>query len=54
MKALSLAPDGSIWVGCWLVGGLSQIRIGADGRAQFRTYGKAQGLADETSHRPGA
>jgi signal transduction histidine kinase/streptogramin lyase len=47
IKALALAPDGSIWAGC-LYGGLSQVRMGADGRAQIRTYANAQGLSDET------
>ena len=47
IKALSLAPDGTIWAGC-LIGGVSEIRIGADGRARIRTYGMAQGLSDET------
>jgi ligand-binding sensor domain-containing protein/signal transduction histidine kinase len=47
IKALSLAPDGTIWVGS-LSGGLAQIRMGADGRAQIRAYGKPEGLSDET------
>jgi ligand-binding sensor domain-containing protein/signal transduction histidine kinase len=47
IKALSLAPDGAIWAGC-LVGGISRIRVGADGHAQIRTYTRAQGLSDES------
>jgi ligand-binding sensor domain-containing protein/two-component sensor histidine kinase len=47
IKALALAPDGAIWAGC-LVGGLSRVRVNADGTAQIRTYGKSEGLSDET------
>jgi ligand-binding sensor domain-containing protein/signal transduction histidine kinase len=47
IKSLTLSPDGSIWAGC-LFRGLSQIRMGADGRAQIRTYSKAEGLSDDS------
>jgi len=47
VKALSLAPDGTIWVGT-LFGGVSQIRIDANGEAHIRTYRRAQGLSDDS------
>ena len=47
IKALSLAPDGSIWAGC-LAGGLSHITLGANGQARIRTYAKAEGLSEDS------
>ena len=46
IKALSLAPDRTIWVGC-LAGGLSHITMGANGQARIRTYAKTEGLSDD-------
>ncbi len=47
IKSLSLAPDGTIWAGT-LFGGVSQIRIDANGKTDIRTYRKAQGLSDDS------